>query len=96
MEVRQDAEWVLRGGLWLAGGCHGTPAPPDWPPTYTDKPKQGCKMSFCASNFSETDSNKSEFIFLHRSPTAHKKGRIYFYFFPLLLLTVLSEAEMKG
>ena len=53
-------------------------------------------MSFCASNFSEADSNKSEFIFLHRSPTAHKKGRIYFYFFPLLLLTALLEAEMIG
>ena len=69
MEVRQGVEWVMQGGLWLAGGRHGTPAPPDRSPTYTDKPKHGCKMSFCASNFSKADSNKSEFIFLNRSPT---------------------------
>ena len=43
MEVRQDVEWVLRGGLWLAGVCHGTPAPPDWPPPTLTNPNKAVK-----------------------------------------------------
>lgn len=94
MEVRQDVECVIQHGLWLASDCHGIPAPAAWCLTYTDKPKQSYKI-FCSSILSsEADKNKSEFIFLNRSLTAHKKGKIYFYFFSLLL-PILLEAEVK-
>lgn len=71
--------------------AHPVPQPSP-PPTLTN-PNKCRKMSFCASVLSEADSSKSEFIFLNRSTTAHKKGRNYFF---LLLLAVLVEAEVIG
>lgn len=84
-EVEGDGGEAGRGignAAWLAAfasGCLGIPAP-----TYTDRPKQSYKI-FCASILrSQADSDKSEFVFLNRSPTAHEKGRIPFHLsFPL-------------
>lgn len=92
--MRQDVECVVEHGLWLASGCHGIPAPAAWCLTYADKPKQSCQIFGSSILLSEAHKNKSEFIFLNRNLTAHKKGKSYFYFFSLLL-TVLLEAEVK-